>query len=143
MSFKVSEKLNFKLEGYDIQIIQLDRTRVKIIGEVNNILIRLSSNPKVHQTIDIIVVDIPNIYGILLSRDWYVVLDGYFSIDWSHLWLSYNAKLNQVRVDRERYMKHVVTGLNDPNKPILFNHSILGNYSYDSLFGNHTTDISL
>jgi hypothetical protein len=39
-------------------------------------------------------------------------------------------------------MKHVVTDLNDPNEPIMFNHSILGNYSYDTFFGNHTTDIS-
>jgi hypothetical protein len=39
-------------------------------------------------------------------------------------------------------MKHVVIDLNDPNDPILFNHSILGNYSYDSIFGNHIVDIS-
>jgi hypothetical protein len=39
-------------------------------------------------------------------------------------------------------MKHVVTDLNDPNEPIIFNHFILGNYSYDSIFGNHTAEIS-
>jgi hypothetical protein len=30
--FKVCEKLNVKLEEIDIQIIHLDRTRVKVIG---------------------------------------------------------------------------------------------------------------
>jgi hypothetical protein len=59
MPLKVCEKLNVKPEESDIQIIQLDRTRVKVIGELKNVLIRMSSNPKVHQTIDIIVVDIP------------------------------------------------------------------------------------
>jgi hypothetical protein len=78
MPFKVCEKLNVKPEESDIQIIQLDRTRVKVIGELKNVLIRLSSNPKVHQTIDIIVVDIPDTYGMILSRDWSAMLDGYF-----------------------------------------------------------------
>jgi hypothetical protein len=51
-------------------------------------------------------------------------------------------KPNQIRVGREIYMKHVVTELNDPNEPIMFNHSILGNYSYETFFGNHTPDVS-
>ena len=36
-----------------------------------------------------------------------------------------------LRVDRERYMKYVVTKLNDPNEPLMFTNSILGNYSFD------------
>jgi hypothetical protein len=92
MPLKVCEKLNVKIEEYDIQIIQLDKTRVKVIGELKNFLIRMSSNPKIHQTIDIIVVDIPDTYGMLLSRDWSSMLKGYFSTDWSHLWLPYNGQ---------------------------------------------------
>jgi hypothetical protein len=116
--------------------------RVKVVGELKNVLITLSSNPKVHQTIDIIVVDIPDSYGMLLSKDWSVMLGGYFATVWSQLRLPYNGTPNQIRIDKERYMKHVVTDLNDPNEPIMFNHSILGSYSYDSLYGNHTTVIS-
>jgi hypothetical protein len=58
------------------------------------------------------------------------------------LWLPYNGKQNQIRVDRERYMKHVVTYLNDSNEPIMFNQSILGNYNLDTFFGDFTTEIS-
>jgi hypothetical protein len=32
-------------------------------------------------------------------------------------------------------MKHVVTDLNDPNEPVMFNHSILGNYSVIHFLG--------
>jgi hypothetical protein len=53
-----------------LKIIQLDRTDVKVMGELKNVLIILSSNPKVHQVIDIIVVDIPEVYGMFLSREW-------------------------------------------------------------------------
>jgi hypothetical protein len=38
-------------------------------------------------------------------------------------------------------MNYVVTDVNDPNEPIILNHSILGNYSYDTFFGNHTVEI--
>jgi hypothetical protein len=50
--------------------------------------------------------------------------------------------MNQIRIDIERYMKHVVTDLNDPNEPMMFNHSILGNYSFEMFFGNFTTEPS-
>jgi hypothetical protein len=61
---------------------------------MKNVLIRIYANPKIHHTIDIIVVDIPDNYGMLLSRDWFVMLKVYFPIDWSHLWIPYNGKLN-------------------------------------------------
>jgi hypothetical protein len=54
-------------------------------------MVRLSSNRKVHQIIDIIVVDIPEVYGFFLSKDWSKQLHGYFATDWSHLWLPENG----------------------------------------------------
>jgi hypothetical protein len=96
------------------------------------------ANLKVHQTIDIIVVDIPNNYDMLLSQDCLAMLNSYFSINWSHLCLPFNGKMNQSGIDGERYMKHVVTDLNDLNELVMFNHSILGNYSFETFFGNFT-----
>jgi hypothetical protein len=70
MPWSVCQKINAEVEPSSLKIIQLDRTYVKVIGELKNVLIILSSNPKVHQVIDIIVVDIPEVYGMFLSRDW-------------------------------------------------------------------------
>jgi len=39
-------------------------------------------------------------------------------------------------------MKHVVTDLNEPNEPVMFNRSIMGNYSCDSFLGNYSVEIS-
>jgi hypothetical protein len=58
MPYVVCQKLNSEPGKCDTQIVQLDRSNVKVFGELNFFLIRLASNPKVHQTIDIIVVDI-------------------------------------------------------------------------------------
>jgi hypothetical protein len=55
----VFQKINAKVQPSSLKIIQLDWTNVKVIGELKNVMVRLFSNPKIHQIIDIIVVDIP------------------------------------------------------------------------------------
>ena len=62
-------------------------------------------------------------------------LNGYFATDWSHLWLPFKDQPNKIKVDHERYMKHIVTDLNDANDPVMFNHSILGNFCFETFFG--------
>ena len=106
------------------KIIQLDRSHVKVMGELKYVMILLYSNSKVHHVIYVIVVNIPKAYGLILSRDWSAKLNGYFATDWSHLWLPFKGQPNKIRVDRERYMKHTVTDLNDTNEPVMFSHSI-------------------
>jgi hypothetical protein len=68
MPWSVCQKINAEVEPSSLKIIQLDRTDVKVIGKLKNVLIRLSSNPKVHQVIDIIVVDIPEVYGLVFEQ---------------------------------------------------------------------------
>ena len=110
---------------------------------MNEVPIRLASNPQVHFIIDIIVADIPEAYGLFLSRDWSEKLKGHFATGWSHLWLPYNGGPNKIRIDREHYMKHTVTKLDDSNEPVLFTDTIMGNYMVDSLFGNLEAETSL
>jgi len=79
MSLSVCQKINEELQRYSLKIIQLDRTNVKVISELKNVLVRLSSNTKAYQIIDIIVIDILEMYGLFLSRDWSEQLHGYFA----------------------------------------------------------------
>jgi hypothetical protein len=104
MPWSICQKINVEVEPSNLKIIQLDRTSVKVIGELRNVLIRLSFNPKVHQVIDIIVVDVPEVYGLFLSRDWSEQLHSYFTTDWSHLLLLENGKPNKIRVNCEHYL---------------------------------------
>ena len=64
------------------------------MGELKDVLIHLTSNSKVHQPIDIVVFYIREDYGVVLSRDWSSKLNGYITIDWSHLWLPYKEQPN-------------------------------------------------
>ena len=105
-------------------------------------LIHLASNSKVHQTIDIIVVNILEAYGVILSIDWLTKLNGYFAIYWSHLWLPYKGQPNKIKVDRESYMKHTVTDLNYPNEMVMCSKSTLGNFCFDTFFEELEDELS-
>ena len=39
-------------------------------------------------------------------------------------------------------MKHMVTNLNDPNEPVMFSNSILGNLCFDTFFGELEDEVS-
>jgi len=90
-------------------------------------MIRMATHPKFVEVIDIIVGDIPKSYGFLLSRDWFKKLNEYFSTEWDHLSLPLKGHTNMVRIDRERYLKHTVTNLEDLNEPSSTYFPILGN----------------
>jgi hypothetical protein len=136
MPLSICKKLNVVPLKSDKHVIQLDRTQVKVMGELKDVMIRIATHPKFVQVIDIIVVDIPEAYGLLLSRDWSEKLNGYFSTDWAHLWLPLKGYKNMIRIDRERYLKHTVTDLETLNEPSSTDFPVLGNYSCDSYFGN-------
>ena len=69
MPLSVCKKLNATWKNCPIQIVQLDRSKVKVVGRMRNVLLRLSADPRIHQTIDIVIVDIPETYGMWLSWD--------------------------------------------------------------------------
>jgi len=70
MPLSVCKKLNIQPEKTDAKIIYLDRSQIPAFKELNNVIISLSFDSRVHQCIDIVVVDIPEVYGLFLSRDW-------------------------------------------------------------------------
>jgi hypothetical protein len=136
MPLSVCKKLNVVPLKTDKHVIQMDRTHVKITRELKDVMIRISTHPTFVQVIDIIVVDIPEAYGILLSRDWSENLNSYFSTKWVHIWLPLKGYKNMIIIDRERYLKHTITDLETPNESSSIDFPILGNYSCESSFRN-------
>ena len=74
---------------------------VKVVREMEDVLICLVADERVCQIIGIMVVDIPEAYGLILSQYWSVKLDGYFATYWSHLWFPYQCCHNQIKVMRD------------------------------------------
>jgi hypothetical protein len=98
MSYSFFQKINVVREKSMTRIIQLERSDVKVMGKFKDVLIGLDSYPIVHQVIYIIVVYILESNGLLLSRDWSTKLQGYFSTNWTHLWLPYKGRTNQLEL---------------------------------------------
>ena len=94
MPLSVCKTINGQPKPSTWQVIELDKIAVKVIGEIEDVLIRLSSNEKVCHFINIVVADIPEAYGLVLSRDWLARLNGYFASDWSHLWFPQKGSPN-------------------------------------------------
>ena len=67
MPLSVCKKINGQPKPSTWQVVQLDRTTVKVIGEMEDVLIHLTADERVCQYIDIVVVDIPDSYGLVLS----------------------------------------------------------------------------
>ena len=140
--YSVCKKINAEPQICRTKIIQLDRLNVKVMGELKDVLILLASNSKVHQTIEFIIVDSPEAYGVILGRDWFAKLNGYFSTNWYHLWFMYKGHPNKIKVERKCYMKHTETDPNDPNEPVMFSKSIPGNFCFDTFFGELEVELS-
>ena len=113
------------------------------MGELINILIHLSSESRVYQCIDIVIMDIPETYGFLLSRDWSSKLQEYFATNCSHLWLPYKGRNNQIQVKSEPYMKHTVADLEANNEIVTFAQEELDMCFLESIFGCYQTPQSL
>ena len=78
MPLEVCKKINGQPKPTTWEVVQLDRTNVKVVGKMKNVLIRLSVNNKICQSIDIMVADILDGYGIILNRDWKIQVKGLF-----------------------------------------------------------------
>jgi hypothetical protein len=67
MPLSICKKLNVVPLNSDKHVIKLYRTKVKVMGELKDVMISIATHPKFVQVIDIIVVDIPEACGLLLS----------------------------------------------------------------------------
>ena len=81
MPLSIFKKLNVVPLKSDKHVIQLDRTKVKVMGELKYVMIKIETHPKFVQVIDIIVVDKLEAYALLLSLYWFEKLNRYFSTD--------------------------------------------------------------
>ena len=77
------------------------------------------------------------------TKGWSSKFNGQFSIKWSRSWIPWKGQENNISVDCERYIKHVVIELDGKIEPILFTDKTIGNYCIDTFFGEFQANISL
>lgn len=127
MPLVMCEKLGVIPTWTNKKVTKLDKTEVPMIGELNNIHMQLAANPRVQSCIEISIFDIPNGYGMLLSRDWSRKLKGYISTDFSHMWLSWKGVPNQIKIDCTPKLNLMIIEYGENNE-MLFLETDLGSY---------------
>lgn len=138
MPLSVCKKINVQMKALDVKIEQLERTFSKVVGELNDVSIKFSEDDRFHQIIDIVILDIPKLYGLILSRNWLHHLKGFMDTNLTQLWLPSKGEPNKIKINRDPYTKHIITDINDTNEPVKASDFL----DFDSFFSNFVVDFS-
>jgi hypothetical protein len=91
----------------------IDSKRVKVYGLCENVEVFLIDFPHINLLMNIVVIDVPDAWGMLLSRSWSASLGGFLSMDLTHAHIPMGDGTFEILYSREWADKHVM----DPNGP--------------------------
>ena len=121
-SHNLMPKAIMKKLGLDItrkyhDLYSFDSSRVRCIGLIKNLVVSLDQIPAKNVLMDVVVVDIPPQFGMILSRSWGAKLKGTLQLDFSYATIPVFCQLRKLY--REKKMKYMLT-----IKEKLLNHPI-------------------
>jgi len=111
MSFNVMEQLGLKMTQPYGNVCGIDSKKVKFYELCENIEVYLIDFPHIILIMNIVVIDIPNAWRILLSRSWYATLGGFLNMDLTHMHIPMGDDTFEILYSREKVENHVM----DPN----------------------------
>lgn len=80
-------------------VLQLDGTTVKNVGVIKDIVMKLHQCPKILVVQKFMVVELPTLFSIYLSREFIAKLGGYLSMNYNHCIIPCKGK--RVKIERE------------------------------------------
>lgn len=108
MPKKIAEVLNIKYDPLNRGIMQLDEKKVQTVGLIKILPLTLFACPSITVSQEVVVIDIPPIFGLCLSRDFTAKIGGYLSLDWSHLILHTKRGAKLKILSEPLHVEHVV-----------------------------------
>ena len=113
------DKLGLKVTRPYKYLFSFDSSKFKCLGLIKYLVISLAQIPAKNLVMDVVVVDIPPKFGMLLSRSWVANIKGTFQMDMSYATLPIFGA--QRRIFREKRLAYMVTSAKRPNThPILY-----------------------
>jgi ribonuclease HI len=123
----VMEKLGLDITRPYKDLYSFDSSKVKCIGLIKDLCVTLAQIPAKSLVMDIVVVDIPPKYGMLLSRSWGAKLQGTLQLDMTYATIPLFGQHR--RLYRETLMKYMVSSQDKPhNYPLYYVHSDLDSF---------------
>ena len=78
---KVMEQLNLRVTRPYHNVCAMDAREVDVVRIILSLQVKLAKYPDINMTMDIVVIDVPDNWGMLLSRKWAATLGGHIQMD--------------------------------------------------------------
>ena len=111
----------------------MESREIDVVDLIQNFLVRLAKYLDIHITMDILVIDVPDKWGMLLSRKWSTDLGGWIQMDWTYATVPASED-SLVRLHREKEWKHHVEYPKKPSNEYVYNTDEIGSYTCYSTF---------
>lgn len=113
----IMEKLGLSITRPYHDLYSFDLGRVKCLGHIKYLVVSLDQIPAKNVLMDVVVVNIPPRFGMLLSRSWGAKLKGTLQLDFSYATIPVFGNLRKLY--REKKMKFMISSKEKPiNHPI-------------------------
>jgi hypothetical protein len=113
VSLKVMQKLGLKTTRPYGNVCGIDSKRVKVLGVCEDVEVFLIEFPHISILMDIVVIDVPDAWGMLLAKSWFVALGGFLIMDLTHAHILMGDGTFQILYNQEKDDRHVM----DPYGP--------------------------
>ena len=81
MTRKVMEQLNLRVARPYHNVCAMDAREVEVVGIILNLQVKLAKYPGIDMSMDVVVIDVSDNWGMFLSRKWATTLGGYIQMD--------------------------------------------------------------
>ena len=81
---KIMDRLNLNITRPYKNVYAMDSREVEVIGIIFGLKLKLTAYPQITFQMDILVIDVPDAWGMLLSRKWGAALGGNIHMDISY-----------------------------------------------------------
>jgi len=95
----VCDVMGLPLTSTSRGVLQLDSNPIKIIGVIKDIVMKLHKSPSMVITQEIVVVELPPLFGLCLSREFTANIGGYLAMDYTRYLIPCGDK--RVKLDNE------------------------------------------
>jgi hypothetical protein len=108
ISSKVMKQLGLKTTRTYGNVCGIDSKKVEVLGVCEDIEVFLIDFPYIKIIMDIVVIDVLDAWGMLLSRRWSTALGGFLSMDLTHAHIPMGDGTFQILYNREKDDRHVM-----------------------------------
>jgi len=128
MSLKVMNQLGLKISRPYKSVCAMDSREIKVCGLIEDLQVNLTVFPDISVLMDIVVIDVPDAWGILLSRKWAASLGGSLQRDLSYATIP-TCNNTFVTLHKEQEKKYRVEDPQDPLNEPLYEEKELGSFA--------------